>query len=156
GDDYFGCYAQLADRFSKFGSGGVPQGAPIALGPELDTFALTLPDDIVSRRPLSSTTRYGIAYVFFASSAANIKPVAAEGTSAAQSFPIGCFDSDTKQRLGPESFVAGYTQVYSFEDGRTNANPTTIGLTLDDNPIDEKAPPSVKVCSLSDDARREQ
>src|SRR4029079_13330971 len=98
-------------------------------------FTLHLPPDLISRRPLPPDgPHYGVAYVFFAACAGTIKPVPPDSTGRAGSFPLGCFDAQDN-RLGADSFVPGYTQIYSFEDGRTNDNPPVSGLTLDGKPI---------------------
>jgi hypothetical protein len=124
GDQYYGCYSQLASEFSSPGAVG-------DIGAGL-TFSITLPEDIITRRPKpsGSTPYYGIAYVFFAVCAGTLKPVAPEGTGLSGSFPIGCFDA-AGNRLGEDSFVPGFTQVYAFADGRTNANPQVLGLEID-------------------------
>lgn len=126
GDEYYGCYESLAkvaqDPLAAASSGLVGQGS---------TFQLTLPADIVSRRPAptNGTPYYGIAYVFFAVCAGTLGPVPSSGTGAAGSFPLGCFDG-AGNALGAESFVPGYTQVFVFDDGRTNQNPVVNGMTL--------------------------
>jgi hypothetical protein len=132
GDLYYGCYPQLAPIFANFDPKNPPPGV---LGGG-DTFTITLPDNIISSRPAppEGMPYYGIAYVFFAACAGNIRPVAPEGTGAAGSFPLGCFD-DTNNRLGADSFVPGYTQVYAFADGRINTNPVVKGVTVNGKPL---------------------
>jgi hypothetical protein len=54
----------------------------------------------------------------------------------AVSFPLECVGEDGKA-LNADSFIAGYTQVYVFPDGRTNENPPVQGLTLNGEVIEE-------------------
>lgn len=158
GDEYYGCFAQIGQLFASLGNlkpGELPPPEVLqylALG---DTYTLKLPADIISRRPKPSIgPHYGIAYVFFAACAGTIKPIPPESTGKAGSFPFGCFDAGGN-RLGADSFVPGYTQVYSFEDGRPNNNPVVNALTLDDKPIEEGKPDPVKIerCKVNDDER---
>jgi hypothetical protein len=122
GDEYFGCYQQLGAALGGFDPSHLPPG--VGFG---DTFTLTLPEDIISRRPMptGNIPYYGIAFVFFAVCDGTLQPVQPEGTGLAGSFPIGCFDS-MGNRLGADRFVPGYTQVYAFADGRTNQNPRVV------------------------------
>lgn len=180
GDQYFSCYEQLAESFAELASGSPapPQNScepdcegpsctaccqlgcgwpecPVCAGSDQSEFHLKLPGDIVSSRPPPDTgPHYGIAYVFFAACAGEIKPVNDEGGDAG-AFPLGCFNPDG-QRLGAESFVPGYTQIYAFEDGRPNQNPEIQGLTMNGKelPEDFAAIPTVQRCDLSEDDRR--
>src|SRR5262249_13422247 len=134
-DQYYACYDQLLAAYRKFTDitdiKDLPDG--VGFGP---TFTLKIPDDIVTRREQPQNgPYYGLAYVFFLACPGTPGLVSAEGTGRAGSFPVGCFDADGK-RLGPDSFVAGYTQVYVFDDGRTNANPPIQALNLDHKAID--------------------
>ena len=160
GDEYFGCYASLQKVFEDLAQavamGEFPADAPIAQGPGLDRFTLTIPQDIVSSRPVPEVgPHYGISYLFFAACAGTVRPVPPEGTGTAGSFPLGCFDAEGR-RLGADSFVPGYTQIYSFADGRTNENPVATGINLDKAPIPEGLDgiPEVKRCPLTEDERR--
>ncbi|MCC6557741.1 MAG: hypothetical protein IT372_32720 [Polyangiaceae bacterium] len=156
GDQYFACYEQLADLFKGIQAGAPPPSGYFAAGIGLDEFKITMPEDIVSRRPPPQTgPYYGIAYVFFAACAGQIGPVLDEGGKAG-SFPLGCFDADGR-RLGSESFVPGYTQIYVFDDGRDNPNPELKGITLDGKelPEDFAEIPTVKRCDVSEEERRE-
>lgn len=157
GDQYFGCYEQLAQTLSLLESGAPPPPGTIAAGIGLDTFQLPIPEDIVTRRPPPAAGPYaGTSFVFFLACAGNIKPIPPEGTSIAGSFPIGCFDNDGN-RLGPESSVTGYTQIFSFDDGRTNANPPITSLEIEDQAVSEDLAqaPHVKACSISAEDRRQ-
>jgi hypothetical protein len=161
GDAYYACYASIQNQLgSLFSSSFDPEtDLPALLASGLigigNQFSITLPEDIVSRRPkpAGNAPHYGIAYVFFLACAGEIRPVPPEGDSEAGSFPIGCFVPGTKQRLGADSFVPGYTQVYAFADGRSNQNPAIEGLTLDDKAIPEGEIPVVGRCGISQDDR---
>lgn len=161
GDQYYACYPQFAELLGAMSGGGSPPKGLLGVGP---TFTLTIPDDIVTRRPPppeGGGGRYGMAYVFFAACAGELRPVAPDSDGKAGSFPIGCFD-EAGQRLGAESFVPGYTQVYVFEDGRTNANPTISALTLGRDgesgaapiPEDTEDLPVVERCDVTEETRR--
>jgi hypothetical protein len=168
GDQYFGCYEQFGPLFQGGLSGAsLPPlctdsepGSPfeyIKAGLFCDTFNLKIPEDIVTRRPKPDVgPHYGIAYVFFAVCAGTIGIVPPDGSGRAPDFPLGCFDGD--KRLGPESFVPGYTQVYTFADDRQNENPEVLGLTLNGEDMPEEEDfdklPVVKACPLTDDERR--
>lgn len=154
-DQYFLCYEQLAKVFGALAGGDPSQAAGLlGIGPEFD---LKIPDDIVSSRPPPAVgPHYGIAYVFFAACAGQIRPVLPDDKGTAPDFPLGCFDENGNQ-LGAESFVPGYTQIYAFADGRENKNPVITGITLDDKPISdaEDEIPPVEACPITEDERRE-
>lgn len=157
GDQYFGCYSQLAQILASFANGQAPPPGTFAAGIGLDTFELPIPADIITRRPRPAAGPYaGTAFVFFIACAGTVKPIPMEGTSAAGSFPLGCFDADGKQ-LGPDSFVPGYTEVFSFEDGRMNADPVFTSLDLDGTPMPEDfaAAPHVVACDVTDEQRKQ-
>lgn len=163
GDAYYGCYAPLAELLGKVGealsSGNLGEIAnePVAFGTNLDTFTMKLPEDIISQRPPpEGGPHYGIAYVFFAVCAGFIGPAPTDSNGAAGSFPLACFaDEDLTIRLGAESFVPGYTQIYAFADKRTNANPPVTELTFDgkDPGDDPSKALVVKACPVDDDTR---
>lgn len=50
---------------------------------------------------------------------------------AIRDFPMVCEDSATGELLGSDDYVAGYSQMYLYQD-ITNANPVLAGLELDD------------------------
>ncbi len=157
GDAYYGCYAPLAAILKQLQEGVIPPDGIVAQGPGADAFATTLPLDIISRRPRPQSGPYaGTAFVFFTACAGTVKPIPPEGTSTAGSFPLGCFD-DQGNRLGPDSFVVGYTQIYAFDDGRANASPTVTDLNLDGAPMSEDFGqiPHVKSCSVTADQRKQ-
>jgi hypothetical protein len=156
GDQYFSCYDQLASVLE----GGID---PFNLPPEIgrgDTYVLPIPDNVLDERPTpTSGSRYAIGYVFFVVCAGRLAIVPPEGDGAAGSFPVGCFHPDTNRRLGPESFIAGYTQVYAFEDERENANPAFQVLLLDGEVVNaEGVEPRMRVerCPILEADRRVQ
>ena len=167
GDAYYGCYESLgkviADAQTDLLAGKLPgPGALYGIGNSIDnklpnTFDLTLPTDIVSRRPRPVVgSHYGIAYVFFATCAGFLGPAPSEGTGSAGSFPLACFaDQKLTIRLGAESFVPGYTQIYVFEDGRLNADPPVKQLLLNGKDVGDSPANaiSVPVCNVDDDTR---
>ena len=154
GDDYYNCYTSLG--LADLNPESPPPGVVLGSG---TTFSLTLPSDLITRRPKpSSGPYYGLAYVFFlACAGGHIAPVAAQGTGLAGSFPVGCLDSAGNQ-LGADSFVPGYTQVYAFAEGWTNANPlfSGDGLALDDAGIPDgpSGIPVVEGCAVPEDTRQ--
>ncbi|MBI4700201.1 MAG: hypothetical protein HY744_03375 [Deltaproteobacteria bacterium] len=161
GDSYAGCYAKLGALFGHMGQGAPPPAgqlktemAPPELSgrPDAVSFALRIPPDVLDDAPLAASgSRYATGYVFFAACAGTLRPVPPSG---AISFPLGCFDAQGAA-LGADSFVPGYTQIYVFADGRTNANPPVIGFTLDGAAFaeDRDSPPEVARCPIGDDER---
>ncbi|HVY49025.1 MAG TPA: hypothetical protein VHB21_24210 [Minicystis sp.] len=164
-DTYYGCYQQFADLLASAQGGQPVDTQYLALGPGLDHFDLTLPDTIISDHPAPATgSRYGLAYVFFAVCAGTLGPAPANDAGGpAGNFPLACFDAQGN-RIGADGFVPGFTQVYAFADGRTNANPTARGLRMKlgvDADVEYKPVAStpedataVQACGLSEDARR--
>ena len=159
GDAYYACVPQLADVVNEaaadLAAGKLPaEGARYGFG---DRFTLTLDADIVSRRPRPIVgSHYGIAYVFFAVCAGFVGPVAPDSFGSAGSFPVGCFaDKERTVRLGADSFVPGYTQIYVFEDGRINADPPVKALMFDGKSVNEGPGNALSVprCSVDDDTR---
>ena len=159
GDAYYGCYQSLGAVLAQIQEdqqGGKLPG-PGSLYGVGDSFTMTLPPDIVSRRPTPPFgSHYGIAYVFFAVCAGFLGPVKADSAGAAGAFPLGCFqDQGLTVRLGADSFVPGYTQIYSFEDGRFNNDPPVKELTFDGKDPGEGPGNAliVKPCPVDDDTR---
>lgn len=154
GDAYYACYEQLAGLFQGVSD---PQKllatGLVGVGP---TFSFQLPADVISRRPRppAGSPYYGMAVVFFLACAGDFKVVPPEGDGAAGSFPLGCFDK-AGHRLGAKDFVPGFTQIYAFDDGRPNDNPTIDDLTLDGEPItgDAETANKVSACAVPEDAR---
>lgn len=128
-----------------------PKGLPLGWGPQ---FSMSVPD-IVSQRPKPSFgPHYGVGYVFFLACAGHFGLLDTD-PSAAGNFPIGCFDDDTEEQLGAESFVPGYTQIYSFEDGRLNPNPPLNAVMFDGEPMSDSLPdiPVVPPCDVPESER---
>jgi hypothetical protein len=124
GDRYAGCFADLA---GKQGAGpfGLPEGVVVGQGP---TFSVPLTPTIISRRPPPVNRRqtpYGVSYVFFTACAGQIGPA-----PAGELFPIACFDTKTKGRVSPEGFVAGYSEIFAYDELR-NQNPIVTGFEVD-------------------------
>ncbi len=159
GDAYYGCYASLGEVLGQIQAdqenGALP--GPDSLYGVGDSFSMRLPSDIVSRRPRPPVgSYYGIAYVFFAACAGHLGPIPADSSGKAGAFPLGCFQDEALTiRLGAESFVPGYTQIYSFEDGRGNNDPPVKELTFDakDPGIGPGNALVVKPCAVDDDTR---
>ena len=164
GDLYFACYEQLAAVLEGLAGGSVEDFEGVVLqGQGFDTFTLKVPPDLATARPVTDPTapQYGSAYVFFMACAGTVGFVPPSGTGRAGDFPLGCFDGEGN-RLGPESFIPGFTQLYSFADARTNANPpaTGIDIVVDGvvTPIPEEFDQilEVKKCPITEDERRVQ
>jgi hypothetical protein len=142
GESYIACYPQLLGVLKEVFSGGIGAeglarqdvATPDQSGaPDAAAFDLALPEDILTRGPETGEPRaYATAYVFFTACAGEVRP----NTKPEASFPLECVGEDGAV-LGPDSFIAGYTQIYVFADGRTNANPPIQGLTLDDTAIED-------------------
>lgn len=155
GDQYYNCYSSLEDLFASVKSGDTSNLQYFATGTGLETFKMKVPSDIITRRTKPSTGPwYGTAYVFFAACAGELKPVPQEGSGAAGSFPLGCFDAQGNQ-LGADSFVPGYTEIFSFEDGRTNNNPSITSVTVNGTETSEKSEIVVPVCGIDEETRKQ-
>lgn len=163
GDQYSLCVIPLLELFGQAQAklteaaetgtipdfGDLPIGYDIyAGGPTKPSFTVQVPDIVSSRPEPEYGPHYGIGYVFFLACAGKFGLIDAD-PSAAGNFPIGCFDVDTNEQLGAESFVPGYTQIYSFADGRENGVPEITGVTLfrpsegedDENAAEDKGEP---------------
>ncbi len=169
GDQYFLCFEQLAAVIGPLAAGGklppsdlvkLDVAAPASDGaPDAHDFTVTVPQDIVSRRPVPGAgPHYGIEYVFYAACAGKLAPAPLDKLgSTVPEFPVRCLDDDGKPQ-GPDSFVPGYTQIYSFEDGRRNSSPPTQAITLDGANLAETPDMATTVapCPLSDEDRRQR
>ncbi len=120
GDLYRACLPQLATRMVVEGSAQV---------------ALTIPSDVITSRtaPNPGQPKYGLSYVFFAVCAGDrveldSSQAGAISASSTVNVPLQCVDAAGK-RLGPDSFIVGYTALYSFDDIQ-NANPAVTGFQL--------------------------
>ncbi|KYG05685.1 hypothetical protein BE21_39165 [Sorangium cellulosum] len=168
GDDYYGCYPQLAELAPKIAAWAeqletnpnapLPELNGVPIGIFSDTYTITVSDKILEGReaPATGGPRFGSAYVFFVACTGQLGAVEDQGTGRAGTFPVACFDADGR-RLGPDSFVPGYTQVYVFEDSRANENPEMRGLTFDGDEMSEDlaAIPTVERCPIDRDERRD-
>jgi hypothetical protein len=147
-DAYFACFAQLA------GGGAADAGAILPLAPPdggppnvaalanllkpgvpLDdaliagnTVTFTVPQDaIIDRTGVSPS--YGLVILFNIACAGHPEIVPADPNSGnPQDIPIGCFD-DQNNRLGPESYVIGFTRVYAYADS-PETNPVITAVDL--------------------------
>lgn len=152
-DLYYLCFEQLGKAFSAPPDPNSP--ITFAQGIHLTEFSLKLPNTLVSSRPTPPAgPHYGIAYIFFIACAGTLQPLAPD-SDAPVSLPFACYDNNGR-RLDADGFIAGYTQIYAFEDGRRNQNPAFSELSLNGSPLseDEGALPTVKACPLGDDERR--
>jgi hypothetical protein len=169
GDQYFLCFRQLIDLLGPVVQGGKLPPSDLAIlttaSPEKDgdagahTFSFTVPDDIVSRRPAPDEgPHYGIEYIFFAACAGRLAPApfAIYGSKVPE-FPVRCLDAQGNPQ-GPESFVPGYTQIYSFADHRRNLSPPIESLMLDGKPLPSEASmaPVVPTCGVGEKERRQR
>jgi len=104
------------------------------------TFQYKVPPYIVEGRPRSTDPTippYGIGFVFFTACAGHIVPAPAweevvsvtQLSDATRGFPFTCND-ENEVEVGPNDFVAGYTQEFVYGDGSTNNNPV---IGPDDN-----------------------
>lgn len=108
-----------------------------------ETFQLPIGSDIIADKPPSAANApYGLSVTFFAACAGELRP-----DPESETFPIGCFDGDT--RLGSRDFVAGYTSTYVYEEGR-NSLPRITGMH-----VGGKAVPASLVCIGPECARPE-
>lgn len=131
GDLYYGCFEQLASKFSAFQTQGAPTADLAKYVHQGSSFTWTLSDDIIDRRPAEpgAVAPYGLSYVFFAACAGRLG-AAPPRDDAPFPLPIACLDPNG-QPLGPDDFVPGFSAIYSYES-ITNANPIVRGLNLDD------------------------
>ncbi|WP_437310981.1 hypothetical protein [Sorangium sp. So ce388] len=169
-DEHIGCLPQLLGAVAQLAAGGADDGEneegddsprlfdrDIIIAPEPSDepgsepprarFTMDLPDSILDgARPTETGTVFSTAYVFFTVCAGKVRVASAPAEAG---FPLECVGEDGAV-LGPDSFVVGYTQVYVFGDGRTNANPRIDGFTLklDGNEVapGEGGLPVVKRC----------
>ncbi len=149
GDQYFACFEQFLAPPPGVGGGGGGAGGSGELPPDFDpspfldllpkgtSFSFEIPADILTSRPRpAGGPHYGLAYVFAlvcggADVVFDLEPP--EQTGAAGYFPFVCVDAEGNN-LGSPAFVVTYTQVYVFEDGRTNDNPAPDRLAVYSQP----------------------
>ncbi len=118
GDLYAGCFTSFSD----------PADVQFVVG-DSDEFSFSIPEDIVTSRPPPPDPKqphYGLAYVFFAVCAGERLEVVEPTEDAG--FPLRCLDENDKP-LGADDFVAGYSQVYVFDEF-TNDNPIVTGFSF--------------------------
>jgi hypothetical protein len=128
GDLYAGCFTSFAD----------PANVRFEVG-ESDDFSFTIPSDLITSRPPPPDPKqppYGLSFVFFAVCAGDrlelVEPTPDAG------FPLRCLDEDGTP-LGSDDFVAGYTQVYVFDEFE-NQNPIVTGFSFRDVDHDVEDP----------------
>lgn len=124
-----------------------PKGLPVGFGKQ---FSMVVPDIVTDRPKPELGPHYGIGYVFFLACAGTFD-IIDPNPNAAGDFPIGCFDPVTHEALGAESFVPGYTQIYSFEDGRYNKNPDVKSLTFKDPDVGAPTAEGVSISEEDDE-----
>jgi hypothetical protein len=149
-DDYLGCFAQFPQSFAAGLVASQMVAADQSGVPNAVTFAMPLREDILNTPLIAeSGAPFSVAYAFFIVCAGTIQPTAVE--EGVESFPLECIEAGTGKKLGAESFVVGYTQVYVFADGRPNTNPPVLGMKLDgtDIPEDAESAPVVENCLVA-------
>jgi hypothetical protein len=170
GDQYFACFA--ADPSSGTGGFlGIPDGVtipdrickedlellPPGMVPIGPTFTYLVPDDLITRRdPPEVGPYYGLTYTFFIVCDGCIEFVPPpEEVGKAGYFPLRCVTPEGEV-VGPEGFTVGYTQIYAFDDGRTNEVPVIDGLRLGGAPLSEDPAElaHVEPCAVTDDERQ--
>jgi len=122
-DLYAGCLGSFAGLASDPMSAAPPPG--ISIG-QKDDFTFKLPDDIITTHapsPDPSQPAFGSAFVFFAACAGTLELAAPGGKVG---FPLECKGADGAL-LGADDFVAGYTQIFAYEELR-NENPKLTGF----------------------------
>jgi hypothetical protein len=147
GDFYYGCFPIFAQTFAAIST---PDGTldPTKIPPGAfgfgDQFTVAVPADIITSRPPPSGTTipYGLSYAFFAACAGDLAPA----TDSSSGLPVACLDPETKQPLGADDFVFGYTSVYSYDTLR-NKNPIVDGRTFQDKPLDQAPCYDKTVCA---------
>ena len=112
-----------------------------------ERFAYPIPPRIIDNHQPSSDPAippYGVAFVFFTACAGHIgvapdwKNVTFDAslnlssklTNATLGFPFVCLD-DAGNALGPDDYVAGYTQEFVYGNGSVNKNPVIDGINTD-------------------------
>jgi hypothetical protein len=129
GDSYFACYPAFGEVLEP----GVDLTSVLAQG---TSFSFKMPVDVITAHPRSgSGSPYGMVVVFAMACAGHVQFVGVDEDTLPPAPPLGCFD-DGGAELGPDDSVFAYAQVYSFADGRTNANPVIDGLTFGGGPVD--------------------
>jgi hypothetical protein len=144
GDAYFACYP----GFGELLKAGVDITSDLVQG---DRFSFGVPEDIISSHaPTKAGTGYGVVTVFAFACAGHVQLVERSTDTVPPAPPLGCFD-DTGAELGPDDSVFAYAQVFSFADGRTDANPVIQSLTFAGLAVDLVAGITVAPCPTNGD-----
>ena len=109
-----------------------------------ERFTYPIPPLIVENHPPSSDSAvppYGLSFIFFTACAGHIDlspdwndlNLNDKLNDASRGFPFLCKD-DQGNALGPDDFVAGYTQQFVYGDGTANRNPVIEGVNFDGQP----------------------
>jgi hypothetical protein len=118
---------QLVELFAGLNQRGISFGTE-------EEFTFRVPDDIVSGRPPPADPGiqpYGLSFVFFAACAGELRLETDDDSR----FPLACYDDDGN-RVDSERFVAGYSQVFTYE-GVSNDNPRIEGIVVDGKRLDD-------------------
>ncbi len=129
-----GCTNPPDDLYSKCFQDVDPSKATIGTGNE---FKYKIPEDIIETHAPPEdpgVVPYGIAYVYFAACAGDLKPIQVDTSGAMPTYPLGCFNKETGEKLGQDDFVVGYTAVYAYEK-LTHSNPSISGFWYVDKPV---------------------
>jgi len=141
GDNYYGCFPAFAGSFRD----GADLTSALTAG---SSFSFTMPEDVITSH---SSTRgadaYGLAVVFSFACAGHVEYTPSAAGDRPDGVPFGCFDA-SGARLGADSFVFSYAQVYAFTD-RKNANPVITGLTYQGQIVSPSAGIPMARCTRS-------
>ena len=116
-----------------------------------ERFAYSIPPRIIENHPPSQDPAikpYGVSFVFFTACAGHIEVApdwqnadfgpGSKLENATLGFPFQCLDNTTGKALGPDDYVAGYTQQFVYGDGSANLNPTIRGVDFNGGSVDSK------------------
>lgn len=115
--------------------GTPPDGAPPPFPPGADplTFTQSFPEDIIQHESgQGENSKYGLSFVFFIVCGGVIGE--AEPSVKTSGFPLGCYDGKTGEQLDANSFVIGYTPIYSYEKVE-NQNPIISAGVFNGKPM---------------------
>jgi hypothetical protein len=120
---YYTCFPELAALAGEL-SENVVDTPPDTLPPGAfgvgTSFALPLPDDILSSAPHypGQPVAFGVSYVFFAACAGELRP----RPERTDRVPLACVDPASGDELDSDDFVQGFATVPTYEGAR-NENP---------------------------------